>query len=43
VSTDKAVEVLKKAPELRLTFGIKAFREVIVRASKAGDLAVIKR
>ena len=43
VGADKAVEVLKKAPELKLTFGPRAFRDIIVKASKEGDLAAMRR
>ena len=43
VSVDGAVEVLKKAPELKLTFGPRAFRDIIVKASKEGDLAAMRR
>ncbi|CAL5222425.1 g4787 [Coccomyxa viridis] len=42
VGADKAVEVLKKAPELKLTFGPRAFRDIIVKASKEGDLAAMR-
>ena len=43
VGVEDAVEVLKRAPELKLTFGMRAFRDIIVRASKAGNLTVMKR
>ena len=43
VGVEEAVEVLRKAPELKLTFGIRAFRDIIVKASKDGDLAAMRR
>ncbi len=43
VGAEEAVEVLKKAPELKLTFGPRAFRDIIVKASKEGNLATMRR
>ena len=43
MGVDEAVEVLRKAPELKMTFGIRAFRDIIVKASKDGDLAAMRR
>ena len=43
VSVDKALEVIKCSPELALTFERRGFREIIVRASKAGDLPAVGR
>ena len=43
VSVDKALEVLRRSPELQLTFNLPSFREIVVRASKAGDLKAVKR
>ena len=43
VSVDKALEVIKSSRELALTFERRGFRDIIVRASKAGDLQAIRR
>ena len=43
VSVDKALDVIKSSRELALTFERRGFRDIIVRASKAGDLPAIRR
>ncbi len=39
----QALEVLKRSPELQLTYQLTAFRHVIIRASQQGNLRAVVR
>jgi hypothetical protein len=39
----QALEVLRRSPELQLTFERTAFRHVIIRAAKQGNLKAVLR